>query len=413
MVVANAVLEFEARLGKFTVRPLPDGANVRAELDMLDIEEQPAHGEERAKSSLVFAEDDPWEKDCIDEVLEALVHSISAQGKYDNTLEVKNTRSTSENPIVGYTPALVLRKQSGRGLSETLKRIKVRIEKVGDIPRALRDLAEIRLETDVDSDDDTGETDNGFDGEIFFPRPSNEEQRRIVGKIRAASGVLVQGPPGTGKSHTIANLICHLLATGQRALITTKTQRALHVLEKLIPEELRPLCINLLGSGLEEKRSLEASVGGMLRKSEEWSESRAKKEREDLEKKLCVLRKEKAQIDRRLYNIRESETHSQSIAQETYSGTAARIAEAVNKDRSAYEWFTDIVPLDQACPISESDLQVILATLLQVTTEKQKETSLLWPDNLPSPEIIYNLFEREKNASAGFSTAWSKFRFLQ
>ena len=37
LIVANAVLEFEAKLGKFTVGPLPDGANVRPELDMLDV----------------------------------------------------------------------------------------------------------------------------------------------------------------------------------------------------------------------------------------------------------------------------------------------------------------------------------------------------------------------------------------
>jgi predicted HTH transcriptional regulator len=41
-----------------------------------------------------------------------------------------------------------------------------------------------------------------------------------------------------------------------------------------MPDELRPLCINLLGNGLEGKRSLESSVGGMLRKNEEWSETR-------------------------------------------------------------------------------------------------------------------------------------------
>ena len=400
LVVANAVLEFEARLGKFTVRPLPDGANVRPELDMLDIEEQPAHGEEKAKSSLIAAGDDPWEKSYIEGVLEALVHSISAQGEYRSTLEGKNTRSTSEKPIVEYAPALVLRKRSGKGLTETLKRIKIRIETGGDIPGELRDLAEIRLETDSDSDNDPGERDKSFDGEIFFPRQSNEEQRRIVDKIRVASGVLVQGPPGTGKSHTIANLICHLLATGQRTLITTKTPRALQVLEKLMPDELRPLCINLLGNGLEEKRSLESSVGGMLRKNEEWSESRAIKERGDLEQKLRVFREEKAQVDRRLYHIRESETHAQSIAEGTYRGTAARIAEAVNKDRSVYDWFSDIVPLDQACPTSGNDLQAILATLRQATPEKRTELGLSWPSNLPSPEIISNLFEREKSAIA-------------
>ena len=108
----------------------------------------------------------------------------------------------------------------------------------------------------------------------------------------------MQGPPGTGKSHTIANLICHLLATGQRILVTAKTPRALKVLvgklkeeksynnsslfdskeEGLIPKEIRPLCISLLGSGLEEKRSLEASVRGIPQKNEDWNEKRAAKE---------------------------------------------------------------------------------------------------------------------------------------
>ena len=90
-------------------------------------------------------------------------------------------------------------------------------------------------------------------GELFFPKPWNEEQRRIAEKMRTSNGILVQGPPGTGKSHTIANLICHLLATGQRTLITAKTPRALQVLEGLVPRELHPLCINLLGGGPDER----------------------------------------------------------------------------------------------------------------------------------------------------------------
>ena len=114
------------------------------------------------------------------------------------------------------------------------------------------------------------------DGEIYFPKPSNQEQRVIVHKIRASSGVLVQGPPGTGKSHTIANLVCHLLASGERHIITAKTPRALQVIEQLLPKELRPLCINLLGTGLEEKRSLEKSVDTILRKNETWNQKQAR-----------------------------------------------------------------------------------------------------------------------------------------
>ena len=250
------------------------------------------------------------------------------------------------------------------------------------------------------------EMNSEFDGEVFFPKPSNEEQRRIVDKIRAASGVLVQGPPGTGKSHTIANLICHLLATGQRTLITAKTPRALQVLERLVPAELRPLCINLLGSGLEERRSLESSVGGILRKNEEWNEDRAKHERETLEGQLRQLREEKAKVDRRLRDIRESETHSQSIAEGTYRGTAARIAEAVNRNRNTYEWFTDAVPVDKTCPISESDLRSVLSALRYFTPEKRQRITALNGQKLCHPQNGWPTFLRTRQERLRKKAAW-------
>ena len=398
LIVANALLEFEARLGKFTVHPMSDGASVRPELDMLDIEERPTHAEETANSSLENANDDPWEKGCIEGVLQALVHSINSRGEYDNTLERPSIKPT-EKPVVEYAPALILRKRSAKGLTETLRKIKDRIENGGAIPPEFGDLAEIRPGCEVESNTDIGDTNRDFDGEIFFPKPSNEEQRRIVDKIRAASGVLVQGPPGTGKSHTIANLICHLLATGQRLLITAKTPRALQVLEGLVPDELQPLCINLLGSGLEERRSLESSVGGILRKNEDWDEDRTQRERIQHEGCIQILREEKARIDRRLRDIRESETHSQSIAEGTYRGTAARIAEAFNRDRSAYDWFTDIAALNKSCPVSESGMQKLLAEVRHFTSKKRRELSLAWPDPLPANELFINLIREETRAT--------------
>ena len=123
LVVANALLEFEARLGKFTIRPNPDGASIRPELDMLDIEEQPARADESAKAMLVNAGDNPWERTCIEGVLKALVHSINPLGEYRDNLEVKSERATTK-PMVELAPALILRKRSAKGLTETLKRIK-------------------------------------------------------------------------------------------------------------------------------------------------------------------------------------------------------------------------------------------------------------------------------------------------
>lgn len=398
LIVADAILEFEARLGKFTVRPHTEGAKLRPELDMLDIEDQPVRAEETAKSSLSAAQDDPWEKGCVEGVLKALVHSINPQGEYDDSPEAKSNIRALEKPIVEYAPALILRKRSAKGLTEALERIKEQIGQGENIPREFADLAEIGSRDEREPNDESEEATAVFSGEVFFPKPSNDEQRRIVDKIRTAGGVLVQGPPGTGKSHTIANLICHLLATGQRTLITAKTPRALHVLKGLIPDELRPLCINLLGSGLEERRSLESSVNGILQKNDDWNEDRARNERTKFEQCLQQLREEKERVNQRLRNIRESETHHQSIAEGAYRGTAARIAEAVSRDRTAYEWFLDSVPLEKPCQISTNDLQVVLKALCYFTPEKRKELGRVLPNILLSAEDFACLVEKEINA---------------
>jgi very-short-patch-repair endonuclease len=395
LVVANALLEFEAKLGKFVVRPNPDGANLRPELDMLDIDEQPARAEETAKETLEIAADDPWAKDIIEDVLKALVHSISPDGEYHEGLESKKTQFLTK-PMVEYSPALILRKRSVRGLTDVLKRIRDRIENGEEIPFEFGDLAEI---TDTNSGSSITPTDSDLDEigcEIYFPKPSNEEQRRIVEKTRVSTGVLVQGPPGTGKSHTIANLICHLLATGQRTLITAKTPRALQVLEKLIPEELRPLCISLLGSGLEEKRSLEASVNAVLRKNEEWDEPFAQKQIKEKEQNLFQLRKEKTEIENRLRAIRESETHSQNVADGFYRGTASQIAQLVQKDKDKYGWFIDKVPFDVDYPLTDINLIQFLKDLRWLTLEKRQELSRLWPEAIEPLEQFENLVDKER-----------------
>ncbi|MFH1010472.1 MAG: AAA domain-containing protein [bacterium] len=387
-------------MAKFTVRSDPDGASVRPELDMLDIDEQPARAEETARDALTAAGDDPWDRTCIEGVLETLVHSISPEGEYEDTLEAKGVQASAK-PIVQYAPAIILRKRSTKGLDSALRRIRERISQGEEVTPEFRDLAEIPQTHEAESSVDPGNLNAESSGEVFFPKPSNEEQRRIVDKVQSASGVLVQGPPGTGKSHTIANLICHLLATGQRILVTAKTPRALQVLENLLPDEMRPLCINLLGSGLEEKRSLETSVGGILYKNEEWNEQLSSAELHSLGRKLGQLREDKAVIERRLRAIRESETHTHTISEGIYRGTAARITRDVKAQERQFDWFGDAVPLEKVCKISESDLGNIISFLCKLTPEKRRELELQWPepDTLPTPARFADFVNVEKRAT--------------
>ena len=397
VIVADAMLEFEAGQGMFTLKPHAVGAKLRPELDMLDVQELPRNAENMAMEGLTES-DDPWERDVVDGVLKALVHSIDTQGRYSDSLDATDV-PFRENPVVVYAPALILRKRSAKGLTDTLKRIREQIETGEDIPNEFRDLAEIPSTNNPHTDGESTQTNSEFDGEVFFPKPSNEEQRLIVDKIRAANGVLVQGPPGTGKSHTIANLICHLLATGQRILVTAKTPRALEVLEGLVPKELRSLCINLIGSGSEGRRSLESSVSGILQQHNVWNEEESRRERERPDQELRQLREEKSRTERRLRDIREAETHSSSISAGTYQGTAAEIAEAVKGDRNDYEWFTDEVREDRTCPISDYDMRRILDALRHFTPEKRNELQRELPNALPSPTRWKNLIENEVNAA--------------
>ncbi|MCL6537590.1 MAG: AAA family ATPase [Acidothermus sp.] len=74
---------------------------------------------------------------------------------------------------------------------------------------------------------------------LYFPFPANRAQRKVALLVEdeTTSLIHVEGPPGTGKSHTIANLACHLAATGRNVLITSQKDQAL----KVVDEKLREL----------------------------------------------------------------------------------------------------------------------------------------------------------------------------
>ncbi len=98
---------------------------------------------------------------------------------------------------------------------------------------------------------------------MLFAKNANHEQFRIAQQLNQHGSVLVQGPPGTGKSHTIANLIGHLLANGQNVLVTSHTTKALRVLRGHVVENLKPLCVSVLESDSESRQQLEHSVLGI------------------------------------------------------------------------------------------------------------------------------------------------------
>jgi len=398
LIVADVELEFESKSGKFTLTPNEGGANFRLELDMLDIDDQPAETGSQAKSELSEISTQIGDRSHIEGILNSVANSISPRSQYKDSLEILPTQWT-EKAIVEYAPALILRRRSTRGLTETLRSIRQAVEAGGAIPSNFGDLAEIEQRPKKSSDRSSDDR-SLPDERIFFPLLANDEQRRIVRQLDHQRCVLVQGPPGTGKSQTIVNLICHLLATGRRILVTAKTPRALQVIEGLMPEPLRPLCISRLGHGSEEQRSLERSVNGILRKNQEWDESDVTEKIDRLESNYDSKQRKLARVSRKQRKLRKSETRSYTVIPRDYVGTPAYIAEKWSKERSKHEWLIDDAELGAHSTFNSTELLHILRELRHFNPDLRKMLQLdLPPESIPSTDDFKDLVHREQWAN--------------
>ncbi|GAG07613.1 unnamed protein product, partial [marine sediment metagenome] len=207
--------------------------------------------------------------------------------------------------------------------------MKQQLENGTAIPENIKSLVSI-TESDQESSSDLLCADSKKDhttvtDKIYFPLPASREQKEIAHRLSRSPGVLVQGPPGTGKSHTIANLICHLLATGKKILVTSKTTRALKVLKNKIPEEIGSLCVSLLGDDRGSLKSLEDSVRKITNKYCSWDKSKNQQEIKRLEWELDKARKDKSRIYSNLIAVREKEIYHHPLVFETYKGSLQSI----------------------------------------------------------------------------------------
>jgi very-short-patch-repair endonuclease len=99
---------------------------------------------------------------------------------------------------------------------------------------------------------------------VYYPFASNRAQRRVAALVEDETTrmIRVEGPPGTGKSLTIANLACHLAATGKTVLITSQKDKALDVVdEKLRSLGLAELPMTLRRHDKDSRRDLLERLG--------------------------------------------------------------------------------------------------------------------------------------------------------
>ena len=133
--------------------------------------------------------------------------------------------------------------------------------------------------------------------DLFFPKPFNDEQVRIVQLLEVSDGVVVQGPPGTGKTHTIANVISHYLANGKRVLVTSMKDPALAVLRDQLPDDIRPLAISLLSTELDGMKQFEHAIHKIASEVQSIDRTTTAREIGQLETAIDMLHGQMARLD--------------------------------------------------------------------------------------------------------------------
>lgn len=357
VLTAPAELTLDAARGLLSVMPAASFDEFRVELDMLELQHRPRLNERTLGEHLEALDIQAWDTALIAPLLREIANSLSADAQVDETFN--RAERTGEHPCLFFAPALVLRERRPTAYEDLIRKLHEvaidgglettrpwdRLLQEGEAPSGGAESPSTSPEADARGSAEVGR--------FLFPLPSNDEQRQIVHRLQGEPCVLVKGPPGTGKSHTIANLICHLLARGDRVLVTAHAPKALSVLRGLLPDDMQDLCVTALGSSREDQRLLEESVRGILAHKNEWrGQEAAQHAIETSEGDLRELEGELARIERDLRACREAETHSHHLPGD-YSGTAAQIARTLGQREQEFGWFPEL-SADAAFPLDPS-----------------------------------------------------------
>ncbi|MFH1141980.1 MAG: AAA domain-containing protein [Chloroflexota bacterium] len=250
---------------------------------------------------------------------------------------------------------------------------------------------------------------DSLDNEVYFPLLSNDEQMRIAYSLRGQDGIVVQGPPGTGKSHTIANLVCHLLASGKRVLVTSHTARALEVLREKFPAEISGLCVSLLGNDRTALKDMEASVGAIRDHYANRDQKRTDERIARLQKRLAEQRSEESKTVVALREIREAETYIHSLPFVNFSGTLQSLAVSLRDEAPQHSWILTKPRLGSEPPLTDSDAVLLLKLLRAITPEHELELGyrIVGPEDMPTDEGFAEVVEKERQAEAPYQQASS------
>ena len=327
--------------------------------------------------------------------LRSIPTRLSKDGQY---VGERDPGKPTSIPIIGRLPAIVLRKRTS-GLAQAISAVVEAIKNGGEIPIPLVNIVGVdeapRHATD-EAEPYSRIVDANADETVLFTKPANAEQLMIARALSREDGVLVQGPPGTGKTHTIANLLGHLLAQGKTVLVTSQTSRALKVLKDKVTPKLQALCVSVIDT-VEDDAVLKASIDGIVERIGFSDESGLQRDIDQFERRrlnlITTLRGLKSQL-----KTARLDEHIDIVVggQPIHPSEAAKVVAA---GIGTNDWIPSPVSLGSTLPLPIGELTRLYATNEEVSQNEELTIKSDLPDlkDLMPPSEFKELVEEYRS----------------
>ena len=382
-------IKFHSVTGTITVEPCEQSAELSLEMDMFQDSEKPKISDE-INFQLSELNNNFWKDEKFYDCLKSWLNSYDSDGQFSKL----NKPSISESfSTLTVAPAIILKKRNERTFTKFYSEIIKDMGSKKDLSPCLSNLFN-RHETPKQ---EKNYLENSLKHQIvmekyYFPLSINTEQENIIKKISSNNQVVVQGPPGTGKTHSISNLICHFLATGQKILVTSQTDRALKVLRKKLPKKIQQLCVEILGKDQESLQELKNSFSTINSEYQNWDNKANLKAIHNLEEKDNNLKGKLAKIESRLIDIKKFESKKYEKLFGFYTGTPATISTRIKDEEKKYKWIKEEFDNFGKCPISNDKAQSFVNSIKKL---KDVEDSIL-EESIEFSDTIFALQELEE-----------------
>lgn len=307
----------------------------------------------------------PFDPSSFEHLLKLIAGNMHEKGRF--TPGADSFPPIGEDLVVSDTWVILARPRSNHYVHEDIERLKAKLREGVEIPPG-----PLALVTPPSDEAVSYEPvhfrglSGGLSGggtadvqELYFPLPYNHEQVTIVEQLERSIGVAVQGPPGTGKTHTIANIVCHYLATGKKVLVTSKGEQALEVLQSKIPEAVRPLTVALLSGDRQGMRQFQASIEAIIHNVSQLNVGIVPEQIQTDHSSIGRAQVELSTVDRRVNEIALAQLSDVEV--DGAEMNAQRMAELVLSGTERYSWFDDSLSLDavHSPPLSDAEASAL------------------------------------------------------